>query len=54
MVGDVGVDRDAKVDVKTELADQARSKGANFVLRASDEAVTGVAYRCESPRVASR
>ena len=53
-VGDVGVEKDARVDVKAELADQARSKGANFVLRASDDAVTGAAYRCEAPRVASR
>lgn len=52
-VGEIGVDKDAKVNVLTELADQARSKGANYVLRASDDARTGAAYRCEAPRVAS-
>ena len=49
-VGDVAVDAntpDSKVS--EELSDAARSKGANYVLVASDGARTGSAYRCGMP-----
>ena len=53
-VGDLAVEKSNTGDATAKLADQARSKGANFVLRSSEDALTGTAYRCETPRVASR
>ncbi len=35
--------------VNSGLADRAREKGANWVLVTSDDARTGVAYRCDAP-----
>lgn len=53
-VGDVTAKTNVRdVDVTIELAEQARGKGANFVLRPSDGARTGTAYRCEAPRAAA-
>ena len=53
-IGDVAVEKGVNGDVTAQLADQARGKGANYVLRSSDDALSGTAYRCEAPRVASR
>lgn len=45
--------RTADSEVVTEIAEQAREKGADTVVLASG-ARTGTAYRCESPNVASK
>ena len=53
-VGDVNAgDSTAPADVNTTLSNEARSKGANYVLIASDGARQGTAYRCEAPKIAS-
>ena len=41
-------------DVTTQLTRAARSKGANMVLIASDNADKGTAYRCAQPSTAAR
>jgi hypothetical protein len=53
-VGDVAVSADTPSDrINDELFDQARSKGANWIL-AQPGARSGAAYRCTAPSVASR
>ena len=41
-------------EVKRELSDEARAKGANYVLIASDGARNGTAYSCQGPTVATK
>ncbi len=54
-VGDVSVSANTPNDeVNDEIANQARSKGANWVLLGSPGGRTGAAYRCAGPSVASR
>jgi hypothetical protein len=54
-LGDVSVaPRTADGDVVSALTDQARAKGADYVLVPSDGARSGAAYRCQSPSVATR
>ncbi len=53
-VGEVSAgDNTAPADVNTTLSNEARSKGANYVLISSDGARQGTAYRCEAPKIAS-
>jgi hypothetical protein len=53
-VGDVAVAENTPPnEVNSALSDAARSKGANYVLVASDGARSGAAYRCEAPKVES-
>jgi hypothetical protein len=52
-VGDVSADKYTKDDdVLRVLSENARSKGANYVLVAEDGARSGAAYRCATPPVA--
>jgi hypothetical protein len=44
----------ADADVNKVLSDEARAKGANYVLVASDGARTGAAYACSGPKVATK
>jgi hypothetical protein len=54
-VADVSVkDSVAPADVNKLLSDEAREKGANYVLVASQGARTGAAYSCQGPKVASK
>ena len=49
-VGDVAVNsKTPDNEVLDELSNAARSKGANYVVVASDGARSGSAYRCEMP-----
>jgi len=41
-------------EVNRSLSDEARAKGANYVLVASDGARTGEAYACSGPKVATK
>jgi hypothetical protein len=52
-IGDIEAKSTAE-NAMTALADQAREKGANYVLLPSDGARTGTAYKCEVPKVASK
>lgn len=49
-VGDVSVDKKVpEADLNNSLADEARRKGANYVVVGADGARTGTAYRCSQP-----
>jgi hypothetical protein len=49
-VGDIAVNTATpENEVIDQLSNEARSKGANYVLVANDGARAGVAYRCEMP-----
>ena len=52
-IGDIEAKSTAE-NTTTALADEARGKGANYVLLPSEGARAGTAYKCEAPRVASR
>ena len=49
-IGDIAVNTATpEPEVIDQLSNEARSKGANYVLVAKDGARSGVAYRCEMP-----
>jgi hypothetical protein len=54
-VGDISAKAGSfdETDAATQLTRAARSKGANTILVASDDADKGTAYRCSMPSVAS-
>jgi hypothetical protein len=54
-VGDVAVDpKTSDAKLSSALAEEARSKGANYLLVPSDGAHNGTAYKCGTPKTASR